>query len=247
MIEARCAYVSDVGLVRRNNEDDFALSPEIGFFAIADGMGGHKAGEVASHEAIRFLTYSLEELLLIQEPDWTTSDMEGFMRLLYENTNSWVYELQKQKEAYKGMGTTLTSILFYKGNVFIGNVGDSRAYRIRNGSMSQLTVDHSLANAYRATGQDPAPDHKKNILTMAIGTNLEIIPQIDVVSIMPSDVYLLCSDGLSDYVDDREIEEILLRAVSPEEKVGALIEAAKAHESMDNITVIVVEIGENIP
>ncbi len=245
---------TDIGLVRSNNEDTWHRTPEYGFFALADGMGGHKAGEVASHQAIQFLSYSIEELLLIQEEEWDVEDMEGFLRVLYENTNAWVHNLSLKKHAYKGMGTTLCSLLFFKGKAIIVSVGDSRIYRFKEGTLQQITEDHTLETTLLAEGQPHEIATKsKNILTMAIGTSLEVHPEITVVSPLPGDVYLLCSDGLSDYVPHTKIENIVGQNCSLQTTAHALIEAAKEHGSSDNITTVLVRIQdekrdeENIP
>lgn len=237
---------TDIGLVRKNNEDAWRRSPEYGFFALADGMGGHKAGEIASQEAIQFLSYSIEELLLAREKSWDIEDMSGFLRLLYENTNSWVYTLSRKKEEYRGMGTTLCSILFFEGKVLIANVGDSRIYVKRNGTLSQLTVDHSMQNMLLLEGKSAeVAMMQKNILTMAVGTSLEIEPQIEVVTPEPGDVYLLCSDGLSDYVDEESIDKNMVEGAPLNQISKNLIESAKECGSSDNITLLLVRLFDD--
>ena len=217
------------------------LVPEIDFFALADGMGGHKAGEVASKEAITFITYAVEEMLLTQETPWSADEMVDHLRVIYEDTNSWVYSLARTSSDRKGMGTTLCSLLFYQGMLFFGNVGDSRIYRLREGTLTQLSFDHSLHNKLMLEGRESEIEkNSKNVLTMAIGTSLEIQPQIEVASPLSSDVYLLCSDGLSDYVQDSSIEEILKGSGDLSAKASSLIEEAKAQGSSDNISVVLV-------
>jgi len=234
---------SDIGLVRTNNEDIWERAPEYGFFALADGMGGHKAGEVASKQAIQFLTYSIEELLLAREKTWDQDDMSGFMKLLYENTNSWVYNYSRKKEQLRGMGTTLCSILFFDDAVIVGNVGDSRVYLKRDDALSQLTIDHSMENVLLSEGKpEEVAVMSKNILTMAVGTSIEVEPQIEVVTPLPGDVYLLCSDGLSDYVADSQILQCMEESESLSESGKNLIEKAKASGSSDNITVVLVRL-----
>ena len=164
--------LSDVGLVRFNNEDVLLMLKEQGFFALADGMGGHKAGEVAAREAIRFMSTSIEEHFISSKKIWNIFELSSFNRLCIENANSWVYHLGKKKHAYQGMGTTLCTLHFYERSLIYGHVGDSRIYRIREGILKQLTEDHSLKNQMIAKGQikkglsEDSPCN--NVLTRAI-------------------------------------------------------------------------------
>lgn len=237
--------ISDIGLVRKNNEDVITTLPEIQLYLLADGMGGHKAGEVAAHEASTFLRFAIEEMLLVQDETWTDEEMCNHLRMLYEDANAWVYSLAKERVDRKGMGTTLCSILFYNGALFFGNVGDSRIYRLRSATLEQLSFDHSLNNKLLLEGKSDLPrSDVKNVLTMAIGTAIDIQPQIEVAQPLPDDVYLLCSDGLSDYVEDHTIEKILGETVDLEEVSHRLIKQAKDAGSSDNISVVVVHCNE---
>ena len=139
-------WLTDVGHVRKNNEDVFLNLEEYGFFALADGMGGHNAGEIAAKEAVRFVSTSIEELFASSERDWNIFDLSSFNKICIENANSWVHHLGKKKNNYAGMGTTLCTLLFHERSLIYGHVGDSRIYRFREGLLEQLTDDHSLTN-----------------------------------------------------------------------------------------------------
>ena len=138
--------LSDIGHIRKNNEDVFLNLHEYGFFALADGMGGHNAGEVAAKEAVRFVSASIEELFASSEENWNLFDLSSFNKLCIENANSWVYHLGKRKKSRAGMGTTLCTLLFHERSIIYGHVGDSRIYRFREEILKQLTHDHSLTN-----------------------------------------------------------------------------------------------------
>lgn len=237
--------LSDTGLVRTNNEDVFLILKEQGFFALADGMGGHNAGEVAATEAMRFLSTSIEELFISSEKNWNIFELSSFSRLCIENVNSWVHYLGNKKEAYQGMGTTLCTLLFYERFLIYGHVGDSRIYLFRNGHLEQLTEDHSLKNQmvaqrYIENSVSTRPVHK-NILTRAIGTQNEVDVEIHIAPVTHDDVYLMCTDGLTDQVSDREIEAILQNSNNLEYVPPALIKRANGEGGQDNVTVLMVK------
>ncbi|MCB1107954.1 MAG: serine/threonine-protein phosphatase, partial [Chlamydiia bacterium] len=123
--------LSDIGHIRKNNEDVFHSLKELGFFALADGMGGHNAGEVAAKEAVKFVSASVEELFASSKKDWNIFDLSSFNKICIENANSWVHHLGNKKKAYSGMGTTLCTLLFHERSLIYGHVGDSRIYRFR--------------------------------------------------------------------------------------------------------------------
>lgn len=243
-----CFGMTDVGLVRRNNEDVFLNLKEHGFFAIADGMGGHNAGEIAAKEAVRFVSASIEELFISSERNWTIFDLTSFNKLCIENANSWVHHLGKKKKDYKGMGTTICTLLFHERSLIYGHVGDSRIYRFRKGLLEQLTFDHSLRNEMIAQGQVKKENSQnfpyKNVLTRAIGTQTDVEAEIHIAPVSPNDIYLMCSDGLTDQVTDKEITEILKKAKNIKSATETLIERAKQQGGHDNVTVVLVKTDE---
>jgi len=237
--------LSDIGLVRTNNEDVFLILKERGFFALADGMGGHNAGEVAAAEAMRFLGTSIEELFLFSKKKWNIFELSSFNRLCIENVNSWVHYLGKRREACQGMGTTLCTLFFYERFLIYGHVGDSRIYLFRNGHLEQLTEDHSLKSQMIAQGyvkhSFSQRSLSKNTLTRAIGTHNEVDVEIHVTPVTHDDVYLMCTDGLTDQVSDEEIEVILQNSSSLEHLSDTLVKRANGGGGQDNVTVLMVK------
>lgn len=229
MLKIKGFGATDIGLVRKNNEDAFELTAQNRFLALADGMGGHNAGEVASKEAITFICASIEEMFISSKKPIELSELSSRLRRYMENTNNWVYRLSKKKRSFQGMGTTLSTILFQDDRLIIAHVGDSRIYRLRNGKFTQLTEDHSVG---------------KHTLTQAIGTSLQVNPQIEVNDLKINDVYLLCSDGLPDVLTNEQIQS----AIEPNHlKASAfkLIDLAKQAGGFDNITVVLGQVVKN--
>ena len=240
--------LSDIGPVRSNNEDVWSFLKESGFFALADGMGGHNAGEIAAQEAVRFVCSSVEELFVSSEKEWNLFDLCSFTKLCMENANSWVHHLGQKKKECQGMGTTLCVLLFHERSLIHGHVGDSRIYRFRKEHLDQLTVDHSLKNELISQGKLRESTNKpfpyKNVLTRAIGTHGEVEAEIHIAHIIPGDLYLMCSDGLTDYVSDKEISSVLQRTKDPKEITTTLINSAKKNGGSDNITIVSIQVNE---
>jgi serine/threonine protein phosphatase PrpC len=229
------AAITDPGRRRRRNEDAYVLEPPL--FAVADGMGGAQAGEIASRIAASVLRDSPEQ-----------SGEEAVVALIQE-ANRRVYEAAATDEARQGMGTTITAALVEDGTVRIGHVGDSRAYRVRDGRLDQLTEDHSLVAELVRSGRlspEEADVHpQRSVITRALGTD----PSVDVdtfsVEARPGDVFMICSDGLNSMVDDAKILEVVERNRSNLDKTArALVDAANKGGGEDNITVILFEIGD---
>ena len=238
--------LSDIGCIRENNEDVLSMLKEQGFFALADGMGGHKAGEVAAREAVRFVCASIEELFISSEKNWNIFELSSFNRLCIENANSWVHHLGQKKKDYQGMGTTLCTLLFHERSLIYGHVGDSRIYRFRDNVLQQLTVDHSLHNQMIAQGQcsKKSSNTYRNVLTRAIGTQNDIEAEIHIAPVIPNDIYLMCTDGLHDQVSDEEIVHII--KTSPDLKAASttLIQKSNEEGGQDNVTVLMVKANE---
>ncbi len=246
-----CAYgLSDMGLVRQNNEDVWGCLAEQHLYVLADGMGGHQAGEVAAKEAVVFLCSHVRKLLEQEaNQELPLEEIVQLIGMAIEDTNQFVYELSLSSELLTGMGTTLCCLYFHDDYVVHAHVGDSRIYRLRNAKIEQLTQDHSLLREMRDRGQLGNDENGvllyKNIITKAIGTEALVAPSVNLSLISPKDIYLLCSDGLSDLISKREIELILNQPHTVEEKVRSLIHAAKQKGGYDNITVVLVEVAED--
>jgi PPM family protein phosphatase len=234
------AAATHAGRKRRRNEDAYVDRPPL--FAVADGMGGAQAGEVASRLAAAAL----------EDDGGGTAAAEERVVALIEEANRRVFQRANEDEAASGMGTTMTVALVDEDRVTIGHVGDSRAYRFRDGQIEQLTDDHSLVaelvRSGRLTPEEADAHPQRSVITRAVGTD----PDIDVDRLtfetQPGDVYLICSDGLSDMLAERQIRDVF--AQHPNDLQGtatALVSAANRVGGDDNITVVVFEIGDDEP
>ena len=256
-MRARAAGLSDVGLQREHNEDCFAVVPQHELFIIADGMGGHRAGDVASRLASESITEffqrtASEDVTWPFHFDATLSDEENRLLTAIRLANRQIYEHSVRSHDLRGMGTTVVGALFSpsKNKMFIGHVGDSRAYRIRDGKISQLTRDHSLLNDYLAAMPDMTEEQRnelpKNVITRALGMQDNV--EVDLISdeARPGDLYVLCSDGLSGMVDDDDIQSVVTEADSPAAACRRLVAMANEHGGEDNVTAVVIEIAEGV-
>lgn len=240
--------LSDVGCVRERNEDVWDQIPGEHFFVLADGMGGHKAGDVAAHEAVRScLRIMTPQLQGISDEQLSCQDVARMMRLAIEQVNRHVYALGKADVNYKGMGTTLCALYVHAEGIVYGHVGDSRIYRFRSGHLEQLTDDHSLLRDLIRLGklkEQPRETYEhKNIITRAIGTHPVVEPSVAIDrNLQDGDLLLLCSDGLSDMVSSAEMLEIFSRPYTVNQCAAALVAAAKAHGGVDNITLILIKV-----
>ncbi len=222
---------TDPGRVRRRNEDAFVLDPPL--FAVADGMGGAQAGEVAS----RLTAAAFREF---HDADRLPPDER--LQAIVQEANRRIYERGRSDTGLSGMGTTVTAALLTGGKVTIGHVGDSRAYRIRNGSLEQLTDDHSLVGDLMRSGRltpEEADAHpQRSVITRALGTDPEVDVDTLAVEAEPGDLYLLCSDGLTTMVADDDILGILAAAPTLDDAARALVRAANTGGGEDNVTVV---------
>ncbi len=229
------AAISDPGRRRRRNEDAYVLEPPL--FAVADGMGGAQAGEIASRIAASVLRDSADR------------PGEDTVAMLIQEANRRVYEAAATDESRSGMGTTITAALVEDGTVRIGHVGDSRAYRIRDGRLEQLTEDHSLVAELVRSGRlspEEADVHpQRSVITRALGTDPDVDVDTFTVETRPGDVFMICSDGLTSMVDDQAILDIVERnRVSLNQVARALVDAANKGGGEDNITIVAFEIGD---
>ena len=230
--------LSDIGLNRPNNEDVWTAIPEIGFFALADGMGGHKAGEVAAHEAIETLTNSIRKN---KREDPLEIIIE--LRTAIEKANQWVYRLGKNIEELNGMGTTLCCLIYSEKAIVYAHIGDSRVYRLRDKRLELLTEDHSLFAKWQKTGKtSKTPFPYKNVITRAIGMTPIANPEIAISAHIPGDLFFLCTDGLTDVLSLKDIEKIINNSNDLETATKQLIHAAKNKRSSDNITILMIQI-----
>src|SRR3954470_19085429 len=224
------AGASDVGRQRESNEDALFVAPPM--FAVADGMGGARAGEVASELA----TKAFEEHGESGDPP------ERQLTEIAQEANRRIYQLASEDESRRGMGTTLTGAMVTGQEGAIGHVGDSRAYRLRDGKLEQLTNDHSLVAELERTGQispEAAEHHpQKSIITRALGPEPDVEVDTYTITGKPGDLYMLCSDGLTGMISDDEVSSILRGSETLEEAAEALIRAANQSGGKDNITVV---------
>lgn len=249
------AAKTDTGLVRSQNEDAIAISPLYGFAILADGMGGYSAGEVASGIATAVLKESLEDglsRLQSRQPDLALDQNRQIHQLVIESihrANAAILDAVTIEPQYHGMGTTLVAALFHHDKAIVAHVGDSRAYRLRHGEIVQITRDHSLLQEQIDAGLISAewarfsPD--KNLVTRAVGVGIEMEVEIHEHHTEPGDIYLLCSDGLSDMLAIREIGDILLNQPSLDGACEALVQRANDNGGRDNISVILVKAQSN--
>jgi len=229
------AAVTDPGRRRRQNEDAYVVQPPL--FAVADGMGGAQAGEIASRIAASALRDSGAEA------------GEDAVAALIQEANRRVYEAAASDDARAGMGTTVTAALVETGSVRIGHVGDSRAYRARDGALEQLTEDHSLVAELVRSGKlspEEADVHpQRSVITRVLGTDPEVDVDTFEVEARPGDVFMICSDGLTSMVEDEAILAVLGQpGTTLEQRAHSLVDAANRGGGEDNITVILFELGE---
>lgn len=235
-MKARVHGLTDVGRRRENNQDQLLVDEQRDVYAIADGMGGHAAGEVASSIAIQALAETIKNN--------SEEEANQFLVDAFQEGNRRICESVLARGEWRGMGTTIVALVRCDDRVIIGHVGDSRSYVLRDGALIQLTDDHSwVAEQVRMgllTNEEAHKHPMRNIVTRAMGNRLELEVDVSEQPIHPGDVFLLCSDGLNSMLGDEQISEILSRHQDdPVEACRALIDAANERGGDDNITVIV--------
>lgn len=241
--------LSDLGLVRQNNEDTWAELPRYNFYVLADGMGGHQAGEVASKEAVGYLCAEIQKVLDDVDDDYSLDEIRHLLIDTIEDVNRHVFQMGRKDPDLRGMGTTLCCLLFHPKGVIYAHVGDSRIYRYRNSKLQQLTKDHSLVRELLEMGQlneRQAGDFLyRNIITKAIGTEAHVVPSARVSDLKNGDLYLMCTDGLSDPVSIGEMETLINNHTDLTELAAALIALAKDKGGYDNITLVLAGVYKN--
>jgi serine/threonine protein phosphatase PrpC len=252
-MRAIAAGISDVGLQRDHNEDSFAILKEQTLYIVADGMGGHRAGDVASRLATEsivdfFRASTGEGFSWPFQVDARLSDDENRLLSGIRLANRHIIERSTRSRECQGMGTTVVGALFspQKKKMYIGHVGDSRAYRVRKKQIQQMTRDHSLVNDYLLAMPELTEEQKselpKNVITRALGMQDQVAVDIQSDDAQVGDIYVLCSDGLSGMVEDQEILEAVLESPDAEAACRRLVALANEHGGEDNIAALIVRI-----
>lgn len=236
-----CAGNTDVGVVRSGNEDSFLLNCGQGLFIVADGMGGHAAGEVASEMAVRIVAEELGSLRGLSD-----ADAAARMRSAIRKANAAIFERTLAEHDKRGMGTTATVMVLFSRRFMIGQVGDSRAYLLRAHRLDQLTKDHSYVQEQVDAGlltPEQARTHPySNVITRCVGANEDVAPDIYFGNLEAGDVILLASDGLTGMLEDDNLSAIMAGEEHPEACVNRMISEANRRGGLDNITAIVVRV-----
>jgi protein phosphatase len=244
MVKLISAAATDIGLLRSNNEDACLVMPEAGLFAISDGMGGAAAGEIAS----RYFIETAQAVFRNRAPSSSETNYE-LARKVFTRSNERIFEHTAQCPHDEGMGCTGDLLVFDEERYVVGHAGDSRIYVMRDGILRQLTKDHSFVQRLVDSGiltPEEAKHHpRKNIITQALGINPSVSFDILEGVGLSHDIFLLCTDGLTDMVADSAIQHILVSSLSIQQKVQELIAAAISTGGRDNVTVILCEINTN--
>ncbi|MEL4177362.1 Stp1/IreP family PP2C-type Ser/Thr phosphatase [Roseateles sp. PN1] len=237
---------TDVGRARNNNEDSVALDENVGLAVLADGMGGYNAGEVASQMLTSFIRAELGRWLKESSAEATHVDLRRAMDICVDNANRAIFNAANTNPRYAGMGTTLVLGVFREDGLLLGHVGDSRGYRLRGGQLIQITRDHSLLqeqlDAGLLTPEEAAYSSNKNLVTRAVGVEDTVMLELHQHEVQPGDVYLFCSDGLSDMLEDEAMRQLLLAHPTLPEAAQALIDAANDMGGRDNIALVLVRV-----
>lgn len=242
----RIGFKSDPGIIRENNEDFFIVDKDLGLFLVADGLGGHQAGEVASKLAAQTIQSILREKLCNNEDQHDDYSLESIIRESIDRAHQTVRDHALEHDETKGMGTTIVLALYQKGKVRIAHVGDSRAYAFISDDLVQITEDHSLvANLVKAgeISRKKARLHSmKHIISQCIGSNAYFGPDITNLPFDNHTIFLLCTDGLTDMIGERDIRKLLKKKGSDLQAcANALVELAKKNGGKDNITLILIK------
>lgn len=236
---------SDVGKSRGNNEDNFYVSNDmkVPLYIVADGMGGHNAGEVASNMAIEIIKNKF------MNPKDDLLDKDKVIKSIkqsIEEANTKIYLKSIENKELKGMGTTITLAYILENHIYLGHIGDSRAYLISDDNIQQITEDHSFVNELVKSGtitKEEAKNHpKKNMITRAVGSSSIIEMDLMVKEYNENDILILCSDGLTNMVSDIEIMEIMKDENDLQNACGRLVELANEKGGLDNITVVAIKL-----
>jgi PPM family protein phosphatase len=248
---------TDPGMIRGQNEDAVFANPNRGYVILADGMGGYNAGEVASGMATMFLSSELEAAFAATPPhqiDRATGELFAHRCILDKvaMTNAAIYNTAESQAQYAGMGTTLVLALFYDNRMTVAHIGDSRLYRLRGDDFCVVTRDHSLLQEQIDSGmispEEARFSQNKNLVTRALGVDPEVEAELNDYPVQAGDIYLLCSDGLNDMVEDEEIQ-LTLQTLAANLELAAtqLIQMANDNGGRDNVSVILVKVLRDFP
>lgn len=245
--------ITDVGLKRGHNEDNFLINEELNLFVVADGMGGHAGGEYASAISVNTVEEIVTNLELhghpidVEDPDDPVDLTRERLRYAIRLAGRRIHEKAQEEPEYNGMGTTAVALLVENGNAFIAHVGDSRLYLHRDSRTTQLTEDHSLVNEKLKAGlitEDEAKNHRmRNVITRSLGYQEDVEIDVQVRAVRRGDVFLLCSDGLSGYFDLDELGAHM-GGYGPQEAARRLVELACERGGEDNITCVIARVEE---
>ena len=252
MTRLTIAALSDTGSVRQHNEDNFGYDAERGLIVLADGMGGYQAGEVASAMAVTSIFQAVEQLQLVRDDSGEAPLARAdILKRAVEHANRLIYDTALEEEECRGMGTTLTASWFGDGKLTMAHVGDSRLYRYRGYRLDLLSTDHTVVQELVDNGfysrEEAKNSAQRNIVTRALGVDSTIEIDIRELPTRLGDIYLLCSDGLNDMIDEQEISNILRRSSTDLEYGAAeLVDRAIENGGLDNVTVVLVRVGEQV-
>jgi PPM family protein phosphatase len=248
------AEITDTGKVREHNEDAIGSNPDIGLMVLADGMGGYNAGEVASGIAVQTVTELAAEGAMREERnalDSTTGLMRQsiVLRDAVARANKIIFQTAQSQTHCEGMGTTLVAALFYDNRVSIAHVGDSRAYRLRDDTFEQLTLDHSLLQELVDRGfyseEEAQRSTNRNYVTRALGVEPTVDVEVQEYDVLKNDIFLLCSDGLPDMVEDEDIHLTISTFNASLDVVGQqLVQLTNDHGGRDNVSVMLAQVLE---
>ncbi|MDP3652682.1 MAG: Stp1/IreP family PP2C-type Ser/Thr phosphatase [Rhodoferax sp.] len=239
---------TDPGRARDNNEDSVVFDESTGIGVLADGMGGYNAGEIASGMATAFIKSELSRWLSEAGPGASIREVRRAMEICVDNANLSIFNSANSNASYFGMGTTLVMAILRGERLLVGHIGDSRCYRLRAGVLDQITKDHSLLQEQIDAGlispEQAVNSSIKNLVTRALGVDESVLLEVNEHMVEVGDLYLMCSDGLSDMVDDAGIARIVFSDLDLEQKAAQLIDAANANGGRDNISVLLLGITE---
>ncbi len=248
--------VTDTGKVRKNNEDSIGYDVGLGLSVLADGMGGHLGGEIASSLSVNTILESLQQNLPSLNGNQANnntgvSQASMFIQDAIEQANDLIYQKSRSDPALRGMGTTIVVLLLFDNRISLAHIGDSRCYRLRDNQFEQITKDHSLIQELIDRGfytpEEARKSLNRNLVTKALGINPGIIPDLYEEFVMKNDIYLLCSDGLTDLVDDDYISLTIKRfSDNLDDAAKQLITKANQNGGNDNISVILCRVTEDL-
>ena len=247
LTKLRIAGYTPAGMRREYNQDHIGFDQELGIAVLADGMGGHKAGEIAAHMTVKFVLEKLQKLVLQKTSvSITGSQLLEFVSTTISSSNAEIFRTQQEQEAYKGMGTTIVATLVIGSHIYVGHVGDSRLYLYRNRKVKRLTKDHSVVQDLIDRGfyteREAREANVGHVVTRAMGTKSAVDVDTAEVPRLPYDLLMLCSDGLTDMISDWQIAETIAENITDLDLAAKkLIALANQNGGKDNISVILMQ------